>query len=251
MTTTVISDILVHEIMGGSSLTGVAPNGEDTEETFFRGRIRKWLAGTLGGEFSVDALVGIRVEQVSWELPAASTPNVSIYLVDDDDVEYLIDTQNVASGSYSQTNGGFLVPPTFKMRVKSDQAIDVPSVASEDSGVTGDGITATYNFDIVNTPIDPTTVSIVAGSVTFTDAGGDGVLTGAGGGGGTGTVDYDTGAVEVTLTTPSDFNGTNALSSYDYLARGRVVVVQRQGWGQPATGQTGIIGKEELPPPKG
>jgi hypothetical protein len=250
MTTTVISDILIQEIMGGSTLTGVAPNGNDTEETLFRGRIRKWLAGTLGGEFAVNALVGIRIEQVSWELPAASAPNVSIYLVDDDDVEYLIDTQNVASGSYSQTNGGFLVPPTFKVRVKSDQAIEVPSITGEDSGETGDGITATYNFDIVNTPIDPSSVSITAGSVTFTDDGA-GNLTGAGGSGGTGTVDYDTGAVEITLTAPADFNGTNALSDYDYLARGRVVLVQRQGWGQPATGQTGIIGREVLPPAKG
>jgi len=249
MTTQVIPNIAVQEIYSGNKFTGVASDGTPTEETLFRGRIQKWLGGSAGGEFAAPDLVGMNVEQVWWSLDCTTTPNVDIYIVDDDDVEYLIHSANAASGTYFQSNHGFLVPPSFKVRVKSDQNIDAAvSVVAEDTGVTGDGATASYDLQLDYGRVDPGTVSIVAGSVAFTDPGLDGVLVGAGGGGGAGTIDYTSGEVTITLNTPSDFSGTNALATYDYNLMGRVGLVINQGWGQPTPSQVGLIGNENLPP---
>jgi hypothetical protein len=249
MSTTVIPTISIQEVYSGGTFGGAASDGTHSEEAIYRGRIQKWIGGTVGGEFSAPDLVGMRVEQVFWALTSGTTPNVSVYLVDDDDVEYLLDAQNLGSGSYVQTNNGFLVPPTFKVRVKSDQAIDaVTSAVGENTGITGDGVSASYNIALVYGRVDPSTVSIAAGSVTFTDPGSDGVLVGAGGGGGAGTIDYLTGAVVINLNTPSDFNAVNALATYDYNEIGRVGIVIGQGWGQPTPSQVGIIGNETYPP---
>lgn len=249
MSTTVIPVIAIQEVYSGGTLTGVASDGTPTEEASYRGRIQKWIGGTVGGEFSAPDYIGMRVEQVFWTLASSTTPNVGIYLVDDDDVEYLIDTQNLASGSYVQTNGGFMVPPSFKVRVKSDQAIDaVASVVAEDTGVTGDGVSASYDVDLAFGRVDPSTVSIAAGTVTFTDPASNGVLVGAGGGGGLGTINYLTGEAVINLNTPASFNAVNALATYDYNEIGRVGIVIAQGWGQPGPSQAGLIGKETLPP---
>jgi len=249
MTTTVIPVVSIQEVYSTGQINGSAPDGTPTDEQEYRGRIQKWLAGSVGGEFDAPDLTGMRVEQVFWFIEAASTPNVDIYLVDDNGTEYLIDSQNLASGSWAQTNHGIMVPPGFKIRVKSDQAIGaaVP-IVSEDTGVTGDGVSADYELVFAETPVKAGTVSIVAGSVTFTDPGSDGILVGAGGGGGSGTIDYLTGVATITLNTPSDFNAVNALASYTHEKFGRVGIVIHQGWGQPTPSQTGMIGKESLPP---
>jgi len=254
MTTTVIPTIAIHEIYTGGRFTGVESTGVATEETVYRGRIQKWLGSStvtplLGGEFSAPDNEGMRIEQVFWAMTCGATPDVSIFLVDDDDVEYLLDTQNAASGTYAQTNNGFLVPPTFKVRVKANQDISaVVAVVAENTGVLGDGVTAEYTVPFDFTRVDQTSVSLVAGAVTFTDAAGTGVLVGAGGGGGSGTIDYLTGIATITMTTPGDFSAVNALATYDYNNIGRVGIVVRQGWGQNSTSHTGIIGIEELPP---
>jgi len=249
MTTQVIPNIAIQEVYSGSKFTGVAPDGDPTEEALFRGRIQKWVGGTVGGDFDAPDLAGMRVEQVWWSLACTSAPQVDIYIVDDDGTEYLIHSVSAASGTYAQRNGGFLVPPSFKVRVKTDTNIDAAvSVSGEDTGVTGDGTTASYDLQLANGRVDPGTVSIVAGSVTFTDPGSDGVLVGAGGGAGSGTIDYLTGEVTITLNTPSDFSGTNALATYDYNLIGRVGLVIGQGWGQPTPSQTGLIGNENIPP---
>lgn len=241
--------MVIQEVLGPGQFTGIAPDGTPTEEALFRGRVQKRLLGTVGGELDSPDVVGMRVEQVFWDMVCASAPDVSIYIVDDDGIEYLIHTETgAASGSYMQTNGGFLVPPSFKVRVKASQAMDDTAVSGENTGVTGDGVTPTYALQLVNGNVVPGTVSIVAGSVTFTDPASDGVLVGAGGGGGSGTIDYATGAVSITLTTPADFNAVNALATYDWGSVGRVMFCLRQGWGQPTASQTGIIGRENLPP---
>lgn len=249
MTTEVIPTIAIQEIISGSKFTGVAPDGTPTDEDLYRGRIQKWLDGTVGGEFDAPAVVGMRVEQVWWSLDCAAAPDVTIYLVDDDGIEYLIHTATGSlSGSYFQSDNGFLVPPTFKVRVKTDQNISAAvSVAAEDTGVTGDGLSASYDLQLVNGNVDPGSVSITAGTVVFTDPGSDGILVGAGGGGGSGTIDYATGEVTINLNTPASFNAVNALATYDYNLIGRVGIVMSQGWGQPTLSQVSL-GKENLPP---
>lgn len=249
MTTQVIPVIAIQEVYSGSKFAGVAPNGTPTEEELYRGRIQKWLGGTAAGEFEAPALIGMRVEQVWWSMDCGAAPTVDIYLVDDDDVEYLIDSQTILSGSYVQTNGGFFVPPSFKVRVKSDQNISaVVPVAGENTGVLGDGVSTTYDIQLVHGRVDPLSVSIVAGAVTYTDPAGDGVLVGAGGGGGSGTINYLTGEVTIVVNTPASFNGVNALATYDYNLVGRVGLVIGQGWGQPMPSQIGLLGNENLPP---
>jgi len=250
MTTGVNPNISIQEIYSGNKFLGLPPDGTPSEETLYRGRIQKWIGGSAAGEWAAPELEGMRVEQVWWYFDCSTAPDVSIYLVDDDDVEYLIHTETGStSGSYVQTNHGFLVPPSFKVRVKTDQNVDAEvSVAAEDTGVTGDGITATYNLQLVNGRVDPGSVSITAGSVVFTDPASDGILVGAGGGGGSGTIDYLTGAVVITLNTPGSFSAVNALATYDYDLIGRVGLVIGNGWGQTVPSQTGIIGEENLPP---
>jgi len=247
MTTEVIPTIAIHEVTTGNLFDGEIPNVDGTDEVLFRGRVQEWLNDTQGGEFSAPDNCGMRIEQVHWVLDCAAAPDVSIFVVDDGDSEYLVHTVNALSGSYVQTNGGILVPPSFKLRVKSSVNMDVvTAVIAENTGVTGDGVTATYAITLATRPIDPTSLSLVAGTVTFTDVAG--VLTGAGGGGGTGTINYTTGAISITLNTPASFNAVDALATYDRLAIGRVMVVQGQGWGQPAPSKVNTIGLENMPP---
>ncbi len=248
MNTTVIPAVIVHEIVTGNTLGGDPPDVEGTEEALFRGRMQQWLAATKGGEFSAPDGIGMRVSQVFWNLDCATAPDVGIYLVDDGGIEYLVSTESALSGSYIQTNGGILVPPSFKLRVKASVAIDaVTAVSGEDTGVTGDGVEADYDLALAHRLVDPSSVSIVAGTVTFADDGVGG-LTGTGGGGGTGTIDYTTGAVTITLTTPGDFSAVNALATYDYNSVGRVMIFTAQEWGTITTSLFGGIGTQELPP---
>jgi len=248
MDTQVIPTIAIQEIYSGNKFTGVESDGDQVEE--FRGRIQKWIGGSVGGEFSAPDLIGMRVEQVFWFFECSTPPDVEIYLVDDDGVEYHVNTATGSvSGSYIQTNSGMLVPPTFKLVVKTDQNVDAAtSVVAEDTGVTGDGVTATYDLQLVNGRVDPGTVSIAAGSVTFTDPASDGVLVGAGGGGGSGTIDYLTGEIEITLNTPASFSAVNALATYDYNHIGRVGIIVQRGWGQSTFSQEPSLGAEGRPP---
>lgn len=252
MTTEVIPHVIIHEIITGNQFTGVAPSGANmhwTEEELFRGRLQQWQVCTTGGLIAAPAREGMRVEQVSWQLDSPAA-NIYIYLVDDHGVDYQLHAETgVTSGTFTQRNGGVLVPPTFSLRFTSNQNMNAATaVAGEGTGVTGDGVTATYTITTANRPVQPTTVSLVAGTVTFTDAAG--VLTGAGGSGGTGTIDYNTGVMSVTFNDPTDF-AVLATVSYSYYSIGRVLFVTGQGWGQPAPSQIGLIGKQNLPPAKG
>jgi hypothetical protein len=191
----------------------------------------------------------MRVEEVFWALDCAVDPDVAIYLVDDDDIEYLVHSATgTPSGIYYQTNGGFLVPPGFKVRFYANQVIDAAVTVAGETGPTGDG-SPEYYFSTVHGRIVPGTIVLVAGAVTFTDPGQDGVLVGAGGSGGSGTVDYVTGAFYIAFPDPSDFPGPGTGTiGYDYNLVGRVGLVINHGWGQPTPSQTGLIGNESLPP---
>ena len=244
--TDVIPSVAIQEIYSGNKFTGVAPNGTSSEEALFRGRLQKWIGGTLGGEFSAPAHIGMKVVDVFWDITSTVLSNVDIYLVDDDGVEYLLDAQNVNSGHYAQ-RGDILVPPTFKLRVKSDQDVDaVVAVAAESvTNITGDGVSADYDGSLAFGRVEPTTVSIVAGTVAFTDPAGDGVLVGAGAGGGSGTVNYVTGVISLTFNTPGDFAAGHPAATYDYNNIARVgIVIEGYGWGQTIFDHLPSLGKQ-------
>ncbi len=234
MSTEVIPRVAIQEIYSGSRFTGVPSDGVCSEEQIARGRIQKWLAGSVGGEFDAPDLIGMRVEQVWWNLECAAAPQVGIFLVDDDGIEYLINSEAASlSGDYFQTNGGFLVPPGFKVRVKSDQDIGAVVGVVAEVGPASAGV-AEYEFALAHGRVVPTSVSIDAGAVKFTDPAGDGVLVGVGGSGGSGTINYLTGEVSLTLNVAGDFAVGNIASDYEYNLIGRVGIVAACGW-EPST----------------
>jgi len=247
MTTEVIPVVSIQEITSGVTLGGDPPDGVASEESLYRGRLQEWLICSQAGEFSAPDEIGMRVEEIFWNLDATG-PTVDIFLVDDNDTEYLVNSVAAASGIWVQTNGGLLVPPSFKIRVKADKAINaVIPVSGENTGVTGDGVSTDYIVQLSKRPVSPLTTSIVAGSVTFTDVVA-GILTGTGGGGGSGTIDYATGAVTLTFNTPSDFGSGNAIAAYSQSRIGRVGLTQRIGWGQPLFSGSSILGRSNMPP---
>lgn len=99
----------------------------DSLETILRGRIRKFIpcsaAGLIDAEvIESDTRLGWHICTIVWNLPAATTPNVTFALVDDDAFEYPLDTINSATGYYEFTNQkGLFVPPRWKFKVSSDQ----------------------------------------------------------------------------------------------------------------------------------
>lgn len=113
-------------------------------------------------------------------------------------------------------NGGRRV---YTVRVVASDAVAADAFYSEsvtaEAGPAGTGA-VNYQFTFNKFPVvADSSVSITAGTVTFTDDGA-GTLTGTGGGGGSGAIDYDTGEVSITLTTPSDFSSGNTASDYKY-----------------------------------
>ena len=118
MTTQVIPSVVVHEILNGNNITGVAPVGGsmvDSEELLFKGRYRKYTSCVDAGEVLVDALTGSTLTSVSWNL--AGITLVNIYREDDNGVLYLLNTSTDAQGSYDPRMNTALVPPSWKIRV--------------------------------------------------------------------------------------------------------------------------------------
>ncbi len=86
----------------------------------------------------------------------------------------------------------------------------------------GDGTTGPFTTTLLYAPVYPTSLSVTDGTETFTDADGDGILTGSAGG--TGTINYTTGALSVTfnalVAAPIDILATykGAARCYDVYA---------------------------------
>ncbi|MFA4971298.1 MAG: hypothetical protein WC683_01710 [bacterium] len=115
-----IPQVMVHEIAAGNQLTGVAPDGTDSEETLFRGGYRRWMACTVAGLFQLPVGFGNgwRLERVVWNLNGGG--NITINLVDPDGVIYQLNQVAAASGEYvSREGGGILVPPGWAIQVTS------------------------------------------------------------------------------------------------------------------------------------
>lgn len=86
----------------------------------------------------------------------------------------------------------------------------------------GDGTIGPFTTTLLYAPVYPTSLSVTDGTETFTDADGDGILTGSAGG--TGTINYTTGALSVTfnvlVAAPTDILATykGAARCYDVYA---------------------------------
>lgn len=119
-----------YTIVAIGQLTGVAPDGTDSLETIKRGRIRRWSDCTVGGLFPGDNDRGVYLTDVIWSMPAATDPDITVSLVDDDLFEYPLFTQTGASGFYQFTSKGILVPRDWKIKVVSSL------VSSSDGRVT-------------------------------------------------------------------------------------------------------------------
>jgi len=119
-----IPQVIVHEIVAGNIMTGVAPNGTDSEETLFRGGYRRWLLCTLAGLFQLPVAFrnGWRLERLVWNLPGGG--NITVNLVDESGVAYQLNQVAAASGEYvSREAGGILVIPGWSIQVTSVNAV--------------------------------------------------------------------------------------------------------------------------------
>lgn len=120
--TTVFANVIVHEVINGATMDGRIPDGADSEEEFSGGRYRKHTQCSHAGLIPADWDRGFHINQISWNLPAADPPTITISLVDDDDMEYVIYTTTGAKGSYIPTQHGLFVPPTWAFRIYSNRA---------------------------------------------------------------------------------------------------------------------------------
>lgn len=147
----VFANVIYHEISSGSQVAGLAPNGTDSGETLYRGRLRKWTACTQCGLFDADVHQGFHLVSIMFKLPAASTPNVAVNLVDEDLFEYPVYEVNAANGFYQFTSSGLLVPPGWKVKVTSDQACNAAGRIQIVRGP-GFGVSTMANFGAMGVP---------------------------------------------------------------------------------------------------
>ena len=113
--------------------------------------------------------------------------------------------------------------------------VGIPIAVSGETFGTGNGTTVTFSHTAADFPVNPGTVSIVAGSVTATDDG-NGNL--AGTGVTSGTVNYATGAMSITYAT-EPANATAITLAYSYIP---ATTVQTMGVDQmPTLSATNIV----------
>ncbi len=122
--------IEIHRFVAAAALTGVTPDGDSSEDTIRRGRIRRWggtAPCTVGGDFPADANNGYRLLSVLWTL-GATTGTVTVYLIDDMAVEYPVGALVANSGMIAFRNDGVIVPPGWSIKVKTSGAAGAGSV---------------------------------------------------------------------------------------------------------------------------
>lgn len=90
----------------------------------------------------------------------------------------------------------------------------------QDQFATGDGVTTVFVVSANQVPIVPGTVIVTDGVVDLVDSNKDGLLAATDGSGGAGVVDYTTGAITVTFTSPPP-DGNNIILTWAPLINGR------------------------------
>jgi hypothetical protein len=114
--------VLIQQFESGASVTGATPSGAtfaDTEETLYRGRIRKLTGLTDGGLVDTDIAAiscGYRVLQAQISLPGISA--VAFHVYDHDGDKSSAGSVSLTSGDgYKEwLNNGVFIPPGFTFR---------------------------------------------------------------------------------------------------------------------------------------
>lgn len=130
--------IVVHNFVSGASVTGVAPTGKamvDSQETLWRGRIRKYSNCDDGGLVAVAPRMGSTITRVTWNLPGIS--ELQIFRMDDDDILYTLYTASKDITLLDETSGIFMpqdnevfIPPDwFVVAVATGSLSDVGAIA--------------------------------------------------------------------------------------------------------------------------
>ena len=113
-----IPQVMIHEVAMGGSFSGVASDGTDSEEALYRGRYRKWLAGTVGGLFELPAAYecGWALERVLWA--ATGMGGVAINIIDDDGFIYPVAAVVGDAGTWvPPDSGGLWMLPGWQLQV--------------------------------------------------------------------------------------------------------------------------------------
>jgi len=113
-----IPQVMVHEVALGGVFSGVAPDGADSIETLFRGRLRKWLAGTVGGLFVIPTAFepGWGLDRVLWA--ATGMGGVAINLIDDNGFIYPVAAVVGDAGTWvPPDSGGLPILPGWSVQV--------------------------------------------------------------------------------------------------------------------------------------
>lgn len=137
----------------------------------------------------------------------ADTPNVLVpgrkYLIKSEDptdsISYLGNTY------YASLNGGNNTMPYEKF---------IAGKISNELSATGNGAIKNFKFNVLYAPVEPNSYKLTDSIENFTDDGNGNLI---GTSGGTGTINYDTGAVDVTFLGPV-INTQHVLSSYNSLS---------------------------------
>ena len=113
-----IPQVMVHEVAIGGVFSGVASDGADSNETLYRGRLRKWLAGTVGGLFVLPTAFepGWGINRILWS--ATGMGGVSINIIDDDGFIYPVASVVGDAGTWvPPDSGGLLILPGWSVQV--------------------------------------------------------------------------------------------------------------------------------------
>ena len=108
-----IPTIVTHEIKSGGVCDGSLPDGDDSEETLFRGRYRLWEQCSVAGKLEMapelqDGFVVYRVSAVSTG-PTA----FDVYLLDPDGFAFPMGSLAAGTGFIDFGSKPVVVPPTF------------------------------------------------------------------------------------------------------------------------------------------
>lgn len=113
-----IPQVMIHEVGLGGSFSGVASDGTDSAETLYRGRYRKWAAGTVGGLFELPVAFecGWSLSRLLWA--ATGMGGVTINIIDDDGFIYPVDTVVGDAGTWvPPDSGGLQILPGWGVQV--------------------------------------------------------------------------------------------------------------------------------------
>lgn len=124
-----IPAVLIHRILNGGGLSGVAPVGSplvDSGETIRRGRYRKYSDLTDGGLIDIAEAIaheGFTVQRVYVSMPGVT--GIDLFVVDRDGDDSFVGNITLTAGNgYAEWEApGIFIPPGCQFKAKSLQAL--------------------------------------------------------------------------------------------------------------------------------